>query len=58
MVEKQRNKTLRITYKCVGNKEENQEKLDRVFDILFDEVLKTWKNKSVDKKVDTEFNFM
>ena len=31
---------IKITYKQVGTPEENKQKLDRAYDILFDEVLK------------------
>ena len=35
----------RITYEVVGTEAENQEKLDRVFDRIFDEVLRRREQK-------------
>ena len=35
---KKKSKSLKITYRVIGTSEENQEKLDRVFDIIFAEV--------------------
>ncbi len=39
-VNRKRQKQMKVTYKCVGTEAENQEKLDRVFDIIFGEVLR------------------
>lgn len=39
----------KITYEVVGTEEENQEKLDKVFDRIFDEVLKKRRGKGLKK---------
>ena len=39
-VKRKKIEPIKVTYKCVGTREENQEKLDRVFDRIFDEVLR------------------
>ncbi len=35
----------KITYEVVGTEEENQEKIDRVFDLIFEEVMKRREQK-------------
>lgn len=40
IIPKNKTKEPKVTYEVVGTEEENQEKLDIVFDRIFDEVLK------------------
>jgi len=37
---KRKGKEMSIAYECVGTVEENQEALDDIFDLIFEEVLK------------------
>jgi hypothetical protein len=37
---KKKIKTIKITYKAIGTPKERQEAMDRVFDIIFEEVIK------------------
>ena len=39
-VKRKSRERIKVTYKCVDTEAENQEKLDRVFGIIFDEVLR------------------
>ena len=36
----QKGKEVSVIYECVGTKEENQETLDKVFDFIFEEVMR------------------
>lgn len=40
-------KKISVIYECVGTKEENQEKIDRVFDLIFEEAMRRRRGKLV-----------
>jgi len=42
---KNKKQGMRIVYESVGTKEEQQERMDRIFDLIFSEALKRWRRK-------------